>query len=72
MKVGLSEHKVYEYILFRPEAVHMAIASKQITTGMYDPSKVDGNTTIAMVPKRVGERVGERVGTALGTSQGDE
>lgn len=64
MRVGLPEQNQYEYTLFRPEAVHMAIASKQLTTGMYDPSKVDGNTTIAMVPKKVG--------AALGTNQGDE
>lgn len=54
MKTGLPEQAQYEYELFRPEAVHMAIASKQLTVGIYDPSKVNGSNTIAMVPKKMG------------------
>lgn len=52
MDVGLPKQTQYEYTLFRPETVHMAIASKQLTAGMYNPSTVEGSTTMAMVPKK--------------------
>jgi hypothetical protein len=38
MSVALPKPPGYEYVLFQPELVHMAIASKQILAGIDDPS----------------------------------
>lgn len=53
MSVGLPKPPEYEYVLFQPELVHMAIASRQILAGIHDPSKVEGNNTLEMIPKKV-------------------
>lgn len=53
MSVGLPKPPGYEYVLSQPELVHMAIASEQILAGIHDPSKVVGNDTLEMIPKKV-------------------
>ncbi|KAL1961902.1 hypothetical protein VTN77DRAFT_935 [Rasamsonia byssochlamydoides] len=64
MLVGLPKLPgTYEYSLLHPEAVHMAIASQQIIAGMYNPAKLWGNTTIAMIPKKTDSTLASDVGT---------
>ncbi|KAL4908363.1 hypothetical protein BDW74DRAFT_100086 [Aspergillus multicolor] len=53
MGVGLPKPPQYEYTLFQPELVHMAIASKQILAGMHNPAMVEGSDTVEMIPKKV-------------------
>lgn len=53
MGAGLPKPPEYEYTLFHPEIVHMAIASRQILAGMHDLSKVEGSDTVEMIPKKV-------------------
>lgn len=50
---GLPNPPEYEYVLTKPKIVHMAMASVQIVAGMHDPSKVEGNSTLEMIPKKV-------------------
>ena len=54
----------YEYDLFKPEEVHMAIAAEQIVTGMYEKSNAyyQARKVLAMIPKHKNLPLGNHMG----------
>ncbi|KAI4157901.1 MAG: hypothetical protein LQ342_007906 [Letrouitia transgressa] len=65
IRVGLppSDSQLYDYVLKRPEEVHMMIAATQLIDGLHNPRKRNGrdDRTLRMIPKRIVDRPGSDV-----------
>ncbi|KAI4217675.1 MAG: hypothetical protein LQ351_000271 [Letrouitia transgressa] len=65
IRVGLppSDSQLYEYVLKRPEEVHMMIAATQLIDGLHHPKRRNGgdDRTLRMIPKRIVDQSGPDV-----------
>lgn len=61
---GLPDKTGYEYDLFEPMKVHMAIAAEQLVIGMYESTDHNREAmgTLAMIPKKINPTLNYRMG----------